>query len=99
MLSAGNISMASVKPNPPHELLQFCNNVNRHMGKGDLDTNIFGFSRSCGQGSIPNIITETGWKDTSWIGSKRYGYQSLFKMETSKQWGTSGTSFIQLLHQ
>lgn len=52
--------MASVKPNPPHKLPQFCNNVNRYMGKGDtLDTNIFEFSRSFEQGSITNIITET----------------------------------------
>lgn len=30
------------------------------MGKGDpLDTNIFGFSRSFGQGSVSNFITET----------------------------------------
>lgn len=52
--------MASVKPNPPHKQLQFCNNGNRHMGRRDpVDANVFRFSRSFGQGSISNIITET----------------------------------------
>lgn len=96
--------MVSVKLNPPHELLQFCNNVSRHMGKADpLDTNIFGFSRSFGQGCISSIITETPiqqyWMKRHFTDRKQTLWVTIFMMETGKQWGTSATSYIQLLHQ